>query len=484
MLKALGRLLAFCGKEANEIIRQPRLVLSLLFGPSIILLLFGIGYQNSRPVLDTLLVLPANPPADYPVDQIRAAVESNFHVVGVESDEQNAMNRLSRGEVDLVEVWPATLDNVGENGKRTPILFHANEINPFNQQWIQYLSYAQITAINSALLTDVAARGQSEAADNKNFIQDTRQQVQDLRQGVAANDSPEKLQRLENAAGALAVSAAVVQPDARDDLLALQQDLRSLREGEQTGQLAQQRQRLDQIDQRLSRLEGVINKLSAIPPDVLVSPLEAQYQNIAKVQLDAMRYYAPAVLALLIQHIGVALGALSLVRERSLGSLELFRVSPVTPFQMLAGKYLGYLLFISALVIVLTLLLVFGLQVPFLGNLAWFIIEALLLILASLGVGFTISSISSTDSQAVQLSMLVLLLSIFFGGFFLPLDSFATWVNFISYALPMTHGIIAFQSEMLMGTSGNTNALIGMGAIALVTFGIALFFTAQQFRRI
>jgi len=485
MLKALGRLIAFCGKEVNEIIRQPRLVLSLLLGPSIILLLFGIGYQNSRPVLDTLLVLPANPPADYPVEQIKQAVGSNFNVVGIESDQQAALNRLSRGEVDVVEVWPPSLDQVGQNGQKTPIEFHANEINPFNQDWIQYLAYAQITAINSALLTDVAAKGQGEAADNRTFVSDTRDQVRALRDGVETNDTPQNLERLERIAGTLAVSAAVVQPDARDDLLSLQEDLKALREGQQGGQLAQQRDRLDQIDARLTRLEEIINRLSSIPPDVLVSPLYAQYQNMARVQLDAMRFYAPAVLALLVQHMAVALGALSLVRERLLGSMELFRVSPVTPFQLLVGKYLGYVLFISGLMAVLVLLLVFGLQVPFLGNWAWFVLEALLLVLASLGVGFTISSISSSDSQAVQLSMLVLLLSIFFGGFFLPLDSFAPWVRGISYALPLTHGIMAFQSEMLMGAQppGST-AIIGMGAIALLTFCIALVFTGQQFRRI
>jgi ABC-2 type transport system permease protein len=191
------------------------------------------------------------------------------------------------------------------------------------------------------------------------------------------------------------------------------------------------------------------------------------------------------VLALLIQHMAVALGALSLVRERMLGSLELFRVAPVSPFQMLVGKYLGYIIFTAALILLLTLMLVFGLQVPFLGNVWWFVGEAVLLILASLGIGFTISAISSTDSQAVQLSMLVLLLSIFFGGFFLPLDSFAPWVRGISYALPLTHGITAFQHEMLQGGAMHDYfPLIGMAAISIITFSIALFGTAQQFRRV
>lgn len=484
MLKRLGRLLAFCAKETNEIVRQPKLVLSLLLGPSLILLVFGIGYQSGQPRFDTLLVVPANPPADYPIADIQRVVNTNFHIVDTVHDREAALARLHNGDVKVVEAWPDAFDKVIVGGKKVSVEFYSNELNPLNQGWIQYLAYAQISAVNTTLLTNLAARNQSEAGTTQQFLQDAKTQIEQLRTGVAGAQQVQNLDRLEQLAGVLAASAAITDPQTRTDLLQLQSDLHVLRQAQEQGQLALQQDRLEQTARRIDSLEQVSGTFATIPPDVLVSPLDYKYQSLARINVDAMTFYAPAVLALLIQHIAVALGALSLVRERLLGSLEFFRVAPVTPLQMLLGKYLGYLIFIAAIIAVLTLLLVYGLGVPFLGSVWWFILESLLLVLASLGVGFTISAISSTDSQAVQFSMLVLLLSIFFAGFFLPLDSFLPQVRIISYVLPLTHGIVAFQSELLSGQLRTTNPLLGLGIIAAVMFITALLFTTRQFRRI
>jgi ABC-2 type transport system permease protein len=107
-----------------------------------------------------------------------------------------------------------------------------------------------------------------------------------------------------------------------------------------------------------------------------------------------------------------------------------------------------------------------------------------LLTLASLGIGFMISAWSKTDSQAVQLSMLVLLLSIFFSGFFLPLENFASPVREIGYFLPLTHGITGIQSIMLRGTSPSDFTWLALGLIALVTFVIVAIMMQWRFRRI
>src|SRR5690606_29919846 len=175
---------------------------------------------------------------------------------------------------------------------------------------------------------------------------------------------------------------------------------------------------------RIARLETQIAQFNALSPGVIVSPLQQTYQNLTGASYDLMTYYAPSVLALLVQHIAVTLGALSLVRERILGATEIFRVAPVSVTQVLVGKYLGYTLFIGAITALLVLLTRL-LNIPFLGDPLVFAGLVLLLTLASLGIGFFISAISNSDSQAVQLSMLVLLMSVFFSGFFLPLENFS-----------------------------------------------------------
>jgi len=71
-------------------------------------------------------------------------------------------------------------------------------------------------------------------------------------------------------------------------------------------------------------------------------------------------------------------------------------------------------------------------------------------------------------SGAVQLSMLMLLASVFFSGFVLPVTDFAQWMQYIAYALPVTHGISALQDLMLRGRVLDTWMLIALFGIGVV----------------
>src|SRR5439155_4532931 len=158
--------------------------------------------------------------------------------------------------------------------------------------------------------------------------------------------------------------------------------------------------------------------------------------------------------------IGVTLAALSIVRERLLGTVELFRVSPVSPGEILVGKYISFLVFLGVIAAALLALtsneLTVGgfrlsLGVPVLGDWALLVLTIALVIFASVGLGFVIAAVSKSESQAVQLSMLVLLTSVFFSGFFLRVEAFWAPVRFLSYSLPVTYGISSLQFIMLRG---------------------------------
>ena len=120
----------------------------------------------------------------------------------------------------------------------------------------------------------------------------------------------------------------------------------------------------------------------------------------------------------------VALVALSVVRERQSGAMDLFRIAPVRTTELVFGKVIAYGL-LGALVAGSSLaLLAAVLGVPMLGSL-WLIAGVLgLLLLASLGLGLLISLVSDSERQAVQLSLLVLLASMFFSGFVLRIEEF------------------------------------------------------------
>ena len=212
-------------------------------------------------------------------------------------------------------------------------------------------------------------------------------------------------------------------------------------------------------------------EVTDIPPEVIARPTTAETENVAPTPPAVVNFFAPAVFALVIQHLAVTLTALSMVRERLSGQMDRFRVAPVSSMELLVGKYIAYAVLSLAVSAIVGVLLVGVLGVPLLGSIGLFIGIVLLLTFASLGFGLLISLVADSERQAVQLSMLILLASVFFSGFVLPVTDFATWMQYIAYALPVTHGIAALQELMLRGRVVEIwmlGALLGIGVVLYV----------------
>jgi ABC-2 type transport system permease protein len=142
--------------------------------------------------------------------------------------------------------------------------------------------------------------------------------------------------------------------------------------------------------------------------------------------------------------------------------------------ELLIGKYIAYAALSLLVSGIVGALLVGVLGVPMLGTWLLFGGIVLLLTFASLGVGLLISLVADSERQAVQLSMLVLLASVFFSGFVLPVTDFAPWAQYLAYALPVTHGIATLQEHMLRGVVSDTWMLGVLAAIGLVLYVISL----------
>jgi ABC-2 type transport system permease protein len=105
------------------------------------------------------------------------------------------------------------------------------------------------------------------------------------------------------------------------------------------------------------------------------------------------------------------------------------------------------------------------------GDAWWFAAIVPGVVLSSLGLGLVMSTYSSTESQAVQWSMLSLLAGLFFGGFILRVEDLAYPVRAISWLLPVTYGIRALQDVMLRGVDPSVFDIGGLAALS-VGYGI------------
>jgi len=141
--------------------------------------------------------------------------------------------------------------------------------------------------------------------------------------------------------------------------------------------------------------------------------------------------------------------AVAIVRERERGNLELLINTPVSSAELMIGKVIPY---IVIGMVQLALILVVGdvlFQVPMRGSVLDLYLAAIAFIAANLALGLLISTIATTQFQAMQMTFFVLMPSILLSGFVFPFDGMPTFARYLGEILPVTHFIRLTRGIML-----------------------------------
>lgn len=465
-MRRLVRTGAFVRKEIVQVLRQPGLMVSLVLGPFAILLLFGAGLREEDPAVRTIFVVSEGSRIEQEVEQFARAQSERLTVEGVQSDEEAALRRLRRGDVQMVLVFPADAERTVRQDRQAAVNVYHDQIDPLETQAIELFTRTGVDEVNKQVLRGLVRTGQRESADVQRRLDAAQTSVRTLEQQLASGsaDVDQQLRRAQSDLADLALvlgpSLAVLTgienttgPGDGATLLAAYEALSdtanslsrssgaSMLDGAQVSQLAD----------TLETLERELETFQSLSPEVIVSPFAGTTQRLVEGSVQLVDFYAPAVVALLVQHMVVTFVGLSIVRERELGANELFRAAPVTTAEMVVGKYVAFTLLGAAISAALIAGLVLGLGVPMVGSWPVVITTIALLLLASTGLGFLLALIARTDSQAVQYAMLVLLASIFFSGFLLSLERFRPLLAYAARVLPVTSGVVLLRDEMLRG---------------------------------
>ncbi len=466
---------AFVGKETLEVLRQTPLILTLVFGPFLIMLLFGIGYRSEARPLRTLIVMQEGDPLQQQVESQATSLGKDLIYKGITSDKEAALLELRQGDVDLVVVIPPNALETIRNNQQVVVQFYHNEIDPYQVSYVQYFSSAYIDEVNRRIVRTYAEQGQENASTLEQRLADAHQRVGAMRQALqagnaaAAQDEGQQLGGDIDAislllGGSLGLMSGIEAQmsdgnprrvstedqaiaDALSQLQEHHQEVGSIQPGLASYQ--SELEKLDQLDSDLGNLEGQLKDFQSIEPGVLVTPLKSQAVGLQDVGIRPVDFFAPAVVVLLLQHLAVTFSALAIVREKRSGSMELFRISPLSSLETLLGKYLSYLVFGAMVAVVISATMVLALKVPMLGSWVNYALVALTLLFTALGIGFLISLLAGTEMQAVQYAMFILLGSVFFSGFFLDLRYLWQPVRAISWMLPATYAIRLMQNLML-----------------------------------
>ena len=495
--RGIIRASAFFRKEIFEILRQPRLVATLVVGPFLILLLFGIGYRPESRTLRTLFVAQSNSPIPAEdIQQYEKSMGTALSYAGITANQSEALDQLKQGKVDLVIVEPVDAAATIKSNQQAVFTIYHDEIDPTQVSYITYLGWLYSGAVNQQVLQSFAVQGQKDAVNLNTNLQTAHQNVSDMRLAVQSGDETLTQQKQQGLSSNVdAVSQAVgVSLGLLDSLQQtnganvgnidpVQTTLADMRQntnqlGDSTSTKDEWLTRLDKVDADITDLDTRLATFQSLDPSIIVSPFRSETKTVASVQPSVSDFFAMAVLALLLQHLAVTFAALSIVRERNVGTMELFRVSPLSAGEALFGKYISYMLFGGVIAAILSALLVFALQVPMLGNWLYFTLVIAAVLYTSLGIGFAISIVSQTDSQAVQYSMIFLIASVFFSGFIMSLDMLWEPVRIISWMLPTTYGTLLLRDIALRGSDPNW-ALLG----GLVAIGLALMLISWRLMR-
>lgn len=146
----------------------------------------------------------------------------------------------------------------------------------------------------------------------------------------------------------------------------------------------------------------------------------------------------------------------AIVREREQGNLELLITTPVRPIELMIGKIFPYI-FVGLLQVTIVLGLGHWIfHVPINGGLLDIFAVTLLFIAASLTLGLIISTVASTQMQAMQMTVFVLLPSILLSGFMFPYEAMPTAAQYLAEVLPATHFMRMIRAVVLRGAHFTT----------------------------
>jgi ABC-2 type transport system permease protein len=189
--------------------------------------------------------------------------------------------------------------------------------------------------------------------------------------------------------------------------------------------------------------------------------------------LKSRWFYVPAVLAMVLLLVTMILPSMAVVREKEIGTLEQIIVSPLQSWQLILGKLTPFVFIglIDLCLITVVMRLLFG--VPLRGSFLLLVFMTLLYLLNTLGFGLLISTIVSTQQQAMMFSAFALMVPmIYLSGLIFPIENMPAVFQYLSYVIPVRYYGNVLRGIFLRGSGldvlwPEALALLGEGALVL-----------------
>jgi ABC-2 type transport system permease protein len=182
-------------------------------------------------------------------------------------------------------------------------------------------------------------------------------------------------------------------------------------------------------------------------------PIDIRPQMLYNPAMKSPNFYIPGVIGIVLQ-IGTTFAtAMAVVREREKGTLEQLLVSPLSRWGLMLGKLVPYLCIGMAMAFLLFIIMHFLFHVPIAGNVIAMLFSTLVYVFALLSLGLLVATKAENQMQALQMSMVFMLPSVFFSGFVFPRETMP-WIFYaLGSLMPATYFISLMRAIILRGAN-------------------------------
>ncbi len=193
-------------------------------------------------------------------------------------------------------------------------------------------------------------------------------------------------------------------------------------------------------------------------------------------------FIVPSLSGILAMLIALLVTALSIARERELGTFDQLLVSPATPIEIIIGKTVPALIIGTTLASIMISAGIFLFGIPFTGSLPWLLAAVVLFILSMVGIGLMLSSVCQTQQQAILGTLALTVPFVLMSGFVTPVENMSGFLQLVARVNPLTYYLIIVRGSFLkeLPTTEVLNDAWPMALIALVTLSSAIVIVRRK----
>jgi drug efflux transport system permease protein len=202
----------------------------------------------------------------------------------------------------------------------------------------------------------------------------------------------------------------------------------------------------------VSSLVGEFNSAIAAERGLRADPIDSRVRVWFNPQLESRNFMVPGVLAMLLLIVTANLSSMAIVRERELGTLEQLNVTPLGRWELILGKLLPYGLVGFVDVLLVLAVAVFWFEVPLRGSVGLLLAASLVYLLCTLGLGLFVSTVSSTQQQAMLTSIFFFVMPMMYlSGFVFPIENMPRVIQALTTLVPLRYFLVIVRGIFLKG---------------------------------